>query len=124
MLNCKDIETYLLNNENDSEAVKNHLQTCSACRLYATLLKEQPLMTPQAVHKESAVKQAILKAESVSKKRLQHQSILFAILALVFLVALTLMFVHFSWFAIAYFVLIYTLLPLALFSIKRKEVVS
>lgn len=124
MLKCENIESYLLNMENHSEEVKEHLKTCPSCRLYAELLNEQPLITPQTSHKEYAVNQAILKAEILSKKRLQHQSILFALLALVFLASLTVMFIHFSWFAIVYIILIYTLLPLVLFSIKRKEVVS
>ena len=124
MLKCEDIESYLLNMEKHSEEVKDHLETCPSCRLYAELLNEQPLITPQTNHKEYAVEQAILKAEILSKKRLQHQSILFALLALVFLVSLTVIFIHFSWFAIVYILLIYTLLPLVLISIKRKEVVS
>ena len=124
MLKCEDIESYLLNKENLSEEVKEHINTCPSCRLYAELLKEQPLITPQTSHKEYAVNQAILKAEILSKKRLFHQSILFALLALVFLASLTIMIIHYSWFGIVYILLIYTLLPLVIFSIKRKEVVS
>ena len=124
MLKCEDIESYLLNTGQVSEEVKEHIESCPSCRLYAELLSVQPLITPQVNHKEYAVRQAILNAQDTSKKRLQVQSIIFALFALVFLASLTVLFVHFSWFAFVYVILIYSLLPLVLISIKRKEVVS